>query len=79
MKFACGHGCDVSQLGKPCPDCYIANVEELGVLHKALSRRVKVENILIEHFSKKTSPTPQECFELAKMLGIPEEHRNDKV
>jgi len=53
--------------------------EELLLFRKALSRRVKVENILIEHFSKKTSPTPQECFELAKMLGIPEEHRNDKV
>lgn len=37
----------------------------------ALSRRVKVENILINHFLKKTSPTPEECHELAKQLGVP--------
>jgi len=54
-------------------------MEELKVLRQALSRRVKIENILIEHYGKKTSPTPQECFELAKMLGIPEEHQNAKV
>jgi hypothetical protein len=37
----------------------------------ALSRRVKVENELIEHFSNHTSPTPEACFEMAKKLGVP--------
>jgi hypothetical protein len=36
----------------------------------ALSRRVKVENELIEHFSNHTSPTPEACFEMAKKLGV---------
>lgn len=35
----------------------------------ALSRRVKVENELIEHFSNHTSPTPEACFEMAKNWG----------
>ena len=78
-QYACGHYGPISGLGKICTECYISNMEELKVLRQALSRRVKVENILIEHYGKKTSPTPQECFELAKMLGIPEEHQNAKV
>lgn len=36
-----------------------------------LSRRVKVENILITHYQKKTSPTPEECMKLALQLGVP--------
>ena len=37
----------------------------------ALSRRVKVENELIEHFSNRTSPTPEACLEMAKKLEVP--------
>jgi len=29
------------------------------------------ENELIEHFSNRTSPTPEACFEMAKKLGVP--------
>lgn len=37
----------------------------------ALSRRVTVENILLNHAAKGTMPTPQECRELAYKLGVP--------
>jgi hypothetical protein len=37
----------------------------------ALSRRVEVENVLLVHFKKGTSPTPDECRDLAVKLGVP--------
>lgn len=37
----------------------------------ALMRRVKVENALLGHYQRKTSPTPDECRALAMQLGVP--------
>lgn len=37
----------------------------------ALARRVRVENRLMTHAMKGTSPTPGECREMAQLLGIP--------
>lgn len=37
----------------------------------SLQRRVKVENALLAHAEKGTSPTPSECRELARALGVP--------
>lgn len=35
----------------------------------ALARRVAVENRLLAHYTKRTSPTPEECRDLALRLG----------
>lgn len=37
----------------------------------SLDRRVLVENALLTHFKNNTSPTPQECKDLAMKLGVP--------
>ena len=37
----------------------------------ALKRRVAVENILMQHWTKQTQPTAQQCLELALKLGVP--------
>lgn len=37
----------------------------------AFGRRVTVENKLWAHYKHKTSPTPQECKEMAIILGVP--------
>lgn len=37
----------------------------------ALKRRVEVEDALNTHYKNKTSPTPEECRELALKLGVP--------
>lgn len=37
----------------------------------ALSRRVSVESKLLAHYKAKTSPTSQECMDLALELGVP--------
>lgn len=42
-----------------------------------LKRRVAVENALLIHASKGTSPTPDECRELAHRLGIPSQFRRE--
>jgi hypothetical protein len=42
----------------------------------ALSRRVKLENKLINYFTTNTSPTPKECLEMALELGVPDWARN---
>lgn len=44
----------------------------------SLNRRVKIENRLITHFAKKTSPTPEQCMEYAIELGVPDEVRIQK-
>lgn len=36
-----------------------------------LERSVAVENVLLKHYKAKTSPTPDECFQLAMKLGVP--------
>ena len=38
----------------------------------ALRRRVKIENKLFNYYSKKTSPTPEECLQMAVDLGVPD-------
>ena len=45
----------------------------------SLSRRVEVENVLLTHYKKKTSPTPEECKNLALKLGIPEWFKSGTV
>lgn len=35
----------------------------------ALARRVKVENALLGHFARGTSPSPEECRDMAVLLG----------
>lgn len=37
----------------------------------SLDRRVQVENVLLAHFKNKTSPTQQECKDMAMKLGVP--------
>lgn len=37
----------------------------------ALARRVAVENRLLTHYTKRTSPTPEECRDMAHKLGVP--------
>lgn len=37
----------------------------------SLARRVRVENELMRHATRGTSPTPQECREMAQTLGVP--------
>ena len=38
----------------------------------ALRRRAKIENRLFNYYSKKTSPTPEECLQMAVDLGVPD-------
>lgn len=38
----------------------------------ALACRVAVENRLLAHYTKRTSPTPEECRDMAHKLGVPE-------
>lgn len=38
----------------------------------ALRRRVKIENKLFSYYSKKISPTPEECLQMAVDLGVPD-------
>ena len=40
-----------------------------------LKRSTKVEGMLYEHYRQKTSPTPEECREMARILMISDKWR----